>query len=136
MHIAINNSQIVGELSLQKLCLFWCYVVVLNMFNDSYVSMLQLIHRPNVERLEPAKAVAKPPCTTNSLTGISHCPIISIRQAEWSQLPLAQMLRATFFFFFREKSERLWKVPLWTWSFLVRWALYKQSQHVAIVYRF
>lgn len=36
---------------------------------------------------EPAKGVAKPPCAT-TLTGISHRPIISIRQAEWLQLHL------------------------------------------------
>lgn len=37
--------------------------------------------------MEPAKVVAKPPCAT-TLTGISHRPIISIRQAEWLQLHL------------------------------------------------
>lgn len=36
---------------------------------------------------EPAKVVAKPPCAS-ALTGISHRPIISIRQAEWLQLHL------------------------------------------------
>lgn len=121
-------------LSLQSVLSFLllCYVV-LYMFNDSCEHAST--HTPySVECSEPAKAVAKPPCTTNSLTGISHCPIISIRQAEWSQLPLAQMLRATILFFFREESERLWMVPLWMWSFLVHWALYKQSQHMAVAY--
>lgn len=36
---------------------------------------------------EPAKVVAKPRCAS-ALTGISHRPIISIRQAEWLQLHL------------------------------------------------
>ncbi|KAK0151097.1 Adipolin [Merluccius polli] len=47
----------------------------------NYVSMLQPIRRPATEPPPPAKVVAKPSCAV-ALTGISHCPIISISQAE------------------------------------------------------